>query len=77
MDNSKIGVIKAPGYFKLFKCGKESLNNLDVTYDCAWMENAKNKYWGEIYDNIIKWNDQHHTPWSNVGIREPINQVTR
>ena len=39
-------LIKAPGYFKLFECGKEFFNNLDAAYECACMENAKDKYWG-------------------------------
>ena len=36
-DNSKIGAIKVPGYFKLFKCSKKLFKNLDVTYKCAFM----------------------------------------
>ena len=31
-DNSKIEVIKALGYFKLFECGKKFFNNLDAAY---------------------------------------------
>ena len=43
-DNSNIEVIKAPGYFKLFECGKMFFNNLDLMYKHACMENAKEKY---------------------------------
>ena len=36
-DNSNIEVIKAPGYFKIFECGKMFFNNLDSTYECTCM----------------------------------------
>ena len=41
------------------------------------MTNAKKKYWGEMYDTIIKYNDKHHTQLSNVNIRSAIDQVMR
>ena len=41
------------------------------------MENAKEKYWGEMYDTMTKYNDQHHTPLSKVNIIEAIYQVMR
>ena len=53
-DNSKIEVIKAPGYFKLFKCGKKFFNNMYTTYKCACMENDKGGYWGGMYETITK-----------------------
>ena len=77
MDNSKIEAIKAQGYFKLFECGKKIFYNLDATYGRACVPNAKDKYWGEMCDNITKNNDQNHTPLSNVKIREVIDQVMR
>ena len=43
-DNSKIKVIKALGYFKLFECGKKFFDNLDTTYKCACISNAKGNY---------------------------------
>ena len=42
---SDISLIKAPRYFKIFECGKDLFKNLDATYECACMENAKDKYW--------------------------------
>ena len=77
MDNSKIEVIKVSGYFKLFEFGKNFFNNLETVYECTCIENAKEKYPGEMYDTITKFNDQHHTPLSNGNIRETIDQVTR
>ena len=38
-----IEVIKAPGYFKLFKYGKELFNNLDAMYERTCTESAKEK----------------------------------
>ena len=67
--NSKIKVIKAPGYFKLFKCDTHFFENLDVRYEQTCMANAKENGWGKLYDTIVKYNDKHHTPLSNVKIR--------
>ena len=36
-----IEVIKAPGYFKLFKCRKQLFKNLDTTYERAFMASVK------------------------------------
>ena len=77
MDNSKIEVIKAPGYLELFEYGSKFFNNLVATYECPCVENLKENYWVEMYDTITKYNDRHNTPVSNVKIREAINQVTR
>ena len=74
-NNYIIEVIKAPGYFKLFNCGKTFFNNLDKMYECACMVNAKVKYWGEMYDTITNYNDHNYTPLSNVNIIEAIYQV--
>ena len=68
-DNYKIEVIKAPGCFKLFKCGKKFFDNLDVTYERACMANEKENYWEKMYDTITKYNNKRYTPLSNVKIR--------
>ena len=47
-----IFLIKAPGYFKILKCGKELFKNLDATYERACIKNEKNRYWTEMYDTI-------------------------
>ena len=44
MDDFKIKVINALGYFKLFECGKKLFDNLDTTYKCACISNAKGNY---------------------------------
>ena len=36
-------LIKVPGYFKPFDCGKDFSNNLDATYEHVCMENLKYK----------------------------------
>ena len=41
MDDFKIKVINALGYFKLFECGKKLFNNLGVTYKRACTESEK------------------------------------
>ena len=67
--------MKAPGYFKLFECGKMFFNNLYTAYICAGMENPKEKYCPKIYDIITNYNDRNHTPLSNAKINEEIDQV--
>ena len=63
-----ISLLKAPGYFKLFGCGKEFFNNLDMTHEHACMENSKGKYWIEMYDTITNYNYWNHTPLSKMQI---------
>ena len=70
-----ISLIKALGYFKLFECSKELFNNLDVTYERACMENAKDKHWTETYDTITNYNDRNHSSLSRVDIWEVIDKV--
>ena len=74
-DNSSNEVIKAPGYFKLFKCVNTFLNHLYATYKCPYMKNTKGNYWSEMYDTITNYNDRNHTPLSKAKIREAVNQV--
>ena len=37
-------VINVPSYFKLYKCGKNFLNNLDAMYKRLWMANLQGKW---------------------------------
>ena len=64
-----IQLIKALGYFKLFKYGKKLFNNLDVMYEHACMASAKEKYWSEIHHIITNYNDHNYRPLSNLKIR--------
>ena len=75
MDNYNNEVIKAPDYFKLFRCNKKFFNYQDGTYKQGCMENSKGKYWSEMYDTVTDYNDRNHTSFSNAKIREAINQV--
>ena len=68
-------LIKAPGYFELFECGKYFFNNLDTMYEHACMENVKNDYWTEMYDVITNYNVRNHTPLSNLKIIEAIDKL--
>ena len=70
-----IEVIKDPGYSKLFDCGKEFINNLDVTYEQACIESVKGKDWSKFHHNITNHNDRNDIPLYNVKIREAINKV--
>ena len=44
-----------------------------ATYKRACMENAKEKYWYEMYDNITNYNNRNHTLLYNVNIIESID----
>ena len=62
-------LIKQLDYFILFDYGKEFFNNLEVTYEKLCMENAKDKYWAEVYDTVTNYNDWNNALLSNVNIK--------
>ena len=70
-----IEVIKAPGYFKLFKCGKQFFSNPGMAYERVFMVSAKENYWLEFHHIITNYNDWNDTPLSNANIIESITQV--
>ena len=53
-------VVKQPGYFNLFKCGKKILNRLDATCEQAFMVTSRLKYYTEMFNNIPDYNDRNN-----------------
>ena len=48
---------KVTSYFKIFKCGRNILDQLDVTYQRAFMAtSAQDEYYREMTKSIIKAN---------------------
>ena len=45
-------VINETIYFNLFECGKKFLNNLDSTYERAFMENSKDKHYSKMCNTL-------------------------
>ena len=67
---------EVPSYFNIFKCGKNVLNRLGVTYEQACMATPKDKNYTKLLETVIEYNDHHNEPLSNEKIRQAIRTVT-
>ena len=63
-------------YFKVFKCGRNILNRLDVTYEQACMVTPKEKYFMTLVETLIDYNDRHDIPLSNEKLCHSVSKVT-
>ena len=52
-------------YFNIFKCGKNLSDKLDITYQRAFMDITKNKYYNVLLNNLVKDNNSKVGPLSN------------
>ena len=68
-------VVKEPIYFNIFKCGKNQLNRIAVTYEQACMETPRYKYYMELYRTRTDCNDRNGAPFSSEKIRDSIHRV--
>ena len=51
--------VKVTSYCNIFECGRNLLDQLDVTYQRAFMETpAEDDYYKEILKNLIKVNNE-------------------
>ena len=63
-------------YFNIFKCGRNLLDRLDVTYQQAFMANPQDLYYTEMLDNLIKVNNHQGEPSSNERLRQEVIDVS-
>ena len=64
-----------PRYFNILKCGKNILNRLDVTYEQACMATPRDKYYEEMLDTLVDYNDYHNAPFSNEKLQQEFSKV--
>ena len=62
-------------YFNIFKCGRNILNILDVTYEQVCMATPKDKYYTKLLENLVYYNDHHNAPLSNDKLLQEISTV--
>ena len=65
---------KVPSYFKIFDCGINILNRIDVTYERARMATTK-KILYEILQTQVDYNDRNNTPLYNENLRQSVSKV--
>ena len=66
---------KVTSYFNIYKCGRNILDRLDVTYQRAFMATPKDKYYNALLDTLVKDNNIRGKPLSNQNIQESVSDV--
>ena len=66
---------EVPRSFNIFKCGRNILNRLDVTYERAFMATPKDKYYTKLLETLVDYNGYHNAPLSNEKLRQAISTV--
>ena len=51
------------------------MNRIDVTYQRACMATPRDKYYTEMYETIVDYNDRNDAPFSNEDIRQATRRV--
>ena len=54
---------EVPSYFNIFKCGRNILERLDVTYERACMATPKDKYYNTLLNTLVDNNKRKGTPF--------------
>ena len=66
---------EVPSYFQIFKCGKNILNIIDVTYERVCMKTPKEKYFTKMLETLIYYNDHHNVPLFNEKTQQAFSKV--
>ena len=59
---------EVPRYFNIFECGKNILNRLDMTYEQAYMDTPRDKYYKKTFKTLVDYNDCNNAPFSNENV---------
>ena len=57
-------------YFNIFECGRNILDQLDVTHQRAFMATLQDRYYTEMLENLIKANNCEGEPLFNARLRQ-------
>ena len=66
---------KVTGYYNIYECGRNILNQLDVTYQRAFMATPKHKYYNALLDTLVKDNNLRGEPLYNQNIQDAVSDV--
>ena len=62
-------------YFNIFEFGSNLLDQLDVTYQRAFMAMPQDKYYTDMLENLIKVNNYEGEMLSNERLRQAVINV--
>ena len=66
---------KVKSYFNIYKCGRNLLDQLGVTYQQAFMATPKDKYYNTLLDTLDKENNLRGNPLCNEKIQQVVDKV--
>ena len=64
-------------YFNIFECGRNLLDQLDVTYQQFFISTPKDKYYNALLDTLVKGNNLMGKPLSNEKIQKAVGKVIK
>ena len=62
-------------YFKIFKCGRNLLDRLDVTYEQLCMATPKDKYYTTLFETLVGDNNHNGALLSNEKLQQAVGKV--
>ena len=62
-------------YFNIYKCGRNLLDQLNVTYQRVFMATPIDKYYNALLDTLVKDNNLRGEPFSNENIQQAVGKV--
>ena len=66
---------EVPRYFKIFECGRNILNRLDVTNERVCMAPQKEEYYKNLLETMFEHNDCHNVTFSNEKLRQAVSKI--
>ena len=66
---------KVKSCLNIYECGRNVLDQLDVTYQQVYMATPKEKYYNALLDNLAKENNIKGEPLSNEKIQKEVGKV--
>ena len=66
---------KVKSYFNIYKCVRNLLDRLDVTYQQVSMATPKDKYYNALLDTLVKDNNIRGEPLFNQNIQKAVSDV--
>ena len=64
-------------YSNIFKCGRNILDILDVTYERVCMATPKDKYYEKMLETLVDDNNRNGTLFSNEKIQQAVSKVMK
>ena len=66
---------KMMSYFNIFKCGRNILDRLDVTYQRAFMATPQDKNYNALLNTLVKDNNRKDAPFSHDKILQAVGKI--